>query len=142
MRLYTDGIFDLFHYGHANYLHRIKKLYPNSILLVGVCTDKAAALYKRVPILNQQERAESVKHCKWVDGVIEQVPWTITADFLAKHQIDGVCHNPGEYPNLITGETDVYAYVKQQGKSIPIQRSPDISTTEIIRRIVNTNGHS
>lgn len=32
-------------------------------------------------------RYESLKHCKWVDEVVEEAPWVVDEAFIAKHQV-------------------------------------------------------
>ena len=74
IRIYCDGIYDLFHFGHSKSLEQVKHLFPRVHLIVGVCTDEDTIKYKGKPVMSLYERAESVRHCKWVDQVIVPAP--------------------------------------------------------------------
>lgn len=87
VRIYCDGIYDLFHYGHARSLEQCKRLFPNVYLLVGVCNDAVTREKKGMTVFNEAERAESLRHCRWVDEVIENAPWVINDAFLSQHQV-------------------------------------------------------
>ena len=135
IRMYADGVFDLFHYGHAKVLEQAKKAFPNTYLLVGVCNDEDTHKYKGKTVMTWEERYESVQHCKWVDEVVYDAPWIITKDFIDKYNIDYVAHDGTPYPSLKTN--DVYEEVKKLNKFYVTQRTQGISTTNLIDRILN-----
>lgn len=134
VRIYCDGIYDLFHFGHAKALEQAKKSFSEVHLIVGVCDDAVTHEKKGKTVLDESERAESLRHCRWVDEVVEHAPWTVDQAFLDTHQIDYVAHD--DIPYQSQDQEDVYAFVKRQGKFLPTQRTSGISTSDIITRIV------
>ncbi|KAI9263911.1 hypothetical protein EDC94DRAFT_606487 [Helicostylum pulchrum] len=134
VRVYCDGIYDSFHFGHAKALEQAKKAFPNVYLLVGVCNDQETHKRKGCTIMKDTERYESVRHCKWVDEVIEAAPWVVTQEFMEQHKIDYVAHDAEPYQSTESG--DVYAFVKSQGRFLPTKRTDGISTSDLITRIV------
>lgn len=152
-RIYADGVYDLFHFGHALQLRQAKLSFPPPAfagsasedtpacaasgvhLLVGVNSDQQCTEHKNRPVMNHAERCEAVRHCRWVDEVVPDAPWVIDEAFLQKHQIDYVAHD--EDPYVSGGLDDVYGYCKSQGKFIPTRRTPGVSTSELLERIVS-----
>ncbi|KAI9492602.1 hypothetical protein BDB00DRAFT_827337 [Zychaea mexicana] len=134
VRVYCDGIYDMFHFGHAKALEQAKKAFPDVYLMVGVCNDVETHMRKGKTVMNDTERYEAVRHCRWVDQVIEDAPWFVTQEFIDTHQIDYVAHDAEPYQSTESG--DVYAFVKDQGKFLPTQRTDGISTSDLITRIV------
>jgi len=104
----------MYHIGHAKVLEQAKKLYPYVHLLVGVSGDKETIEKKGKIVMNEIERSEILKHCKWVDEVICPCPWIISIEFLRKHNIHYVAHD--EIPYGMGGSTDdIYSEVKKLG---------------------------
>ncbi|XP_076018492.1 choline-phosphate cytidylyltransferase A isoform X2 [Genypterus blacodes] len=134
VRVYADGIFDVFHSGHARALMQAKCLFPNTHLIVGVCSDDLTHKYKGFTVMNEDERYDAVTHCRYVDEVVRNAPWTLTPEFLTKHRIDFVAHD--DIPYSSAGSDDVYKHIKEAGMFAPTQRTEGISTSDIITRIV------
>ncbi|CAL5406841.1 unnamed protein product [Camellia sinensis] len=136
VRVYADGIYDLFHFGHARSLEQAKKSFPNAYLLVGCCNDETTHKYKGKTVMTESERYESLRHCKWVDEVIPDAPWVINQEFLDKHNIDYVAHDSLPYADASGAGKDVYEFVKAVGKFKETKRTDGISTSDIIMKIV------
>jgi len=101
----------MYHIGHAKVLEQAKKIFPHVYLIVGVSGDKETIEKKGRIVMNEVERCEILKHCKWVDEVICPCPWIVTVDFLRKHNIHYVAHD--EVPYGGEGQNDIYAEVKK-----------------------------
>lgn len=159
VRVYCDGVFDLFHCGHARALEQARLFFPNRTrLIVGICADEDVARAKGAlrPILSMAERIESLRHCRWVDEIVPNSPWILSETFLEEHRIAYVAHDPEPYPHVFKDGRgrvdDVYAAVKASGQFLPIERTPGISTTDLILRCQclckeagkenNRNGHN
>ncbi|KAL8759855.1 MAG: hypothetical protein Q9184_003508 [Pyrenodesmia sp. 2 TL-2023] len=134
VRIYADGVFDLFHLGHMRQLEQAKNAFPEVYLLVGVTGDAETHKRKGLTVLTGAERTETVRHCKWVDEVIPNCPWVVTPGFLAEHRIDYVAHD--DLPYGADEGDDIYAPIKKQGKFLVTQRTEGVSTTGIITKIV------
>uniref|UniRef100_A0A2D4N5H3 choline-phosphate cytidylyltransferase n=1 Tax=Micrurus spixii TaxID=129469 RepID=A0A2D4N5H3_9SAUR len=127
VRVYADGIFDLFHSGHARALMQAKSLFPNTYLIVGVCSDELTHNLKGFTVMNEAERYDAVQHCRYVDEVVRNAPWTLSPEFLAEHRIDFVAHD--DIPYSSAGSDDVYKHIKEAGGLLPCGNSSRLLTS-------------
>lgn len=134
VRVYADGVFDMFHLGHMRVLQQAKTAFPDTHLIVGVTGDTETHKRKGLTVMSGAERAESLRHCRWVDEVVEDCPWIINVAFLEQHQIDYVAHD--DLPYGASEGDDIYAPIKQRGMFLVTQRTEGVSTTGIITKIV------
>eukprot|EP01129_Flabellula_baltica_P002416 TRINITY_DN12228_c0_g1_i1.p1 TRINITY_DN12228_c0_g1~~TRINITY_DN12228_c0_g1_i1.p1 ORF type:complete len:252 (-),score=63.24 TRINITY_DN12228_c0_g1_i1:36-758(-) len=132
-RVYADGVYDLFHVGHMRSLMNAKSVEENVYLIVGVSGDEETNRIKGKTVLNQEQRSESVRHCRYADEVICPGPWVVTDEFLVEHDIDFVVHGPDI--SYDENGNDCYAHLKEIGKFRTVPRTEGISTSDIIRQI-------
>lgn len=125
VRVYLDGIFDVFNAGHALQLRQAKLSFPSVYLLVGVFSDELIESYGYISSLPHVERAEVVRHCRWVDEVIPEAPWIINHDFLEKQKIQYICVEEGITvdPSCDKARLRGYDEMKSLGKVIPTRRT-------------------
>lgn len=134
IRIYADGVFDLFHLGHMRQLEQAKKSFPNVELVCGVPADTETQARKGLTVLSDKQRVETLKHCRWVDEVIPNAPWCVTTEFLLEHRIDYVAHD--DLPYASAGSDDIYKPIKENGMFLTTQRTEGISTSDIITKII------
>jgi cytidyltransferase-like protein len=133
IKVFCDGIFDLFHHGHVDHFKKIKNA-PNIHLIVGIISDKNASEYKRVPIFNEVERIKLISSCKYVDEIIVDSPLIITEDFIIKHSIDFVAHafqNDDDYEK----QNVFYDVPIKMNKMLIIKYNHGIDSTSLIECI-------
>ena len=55
--IYTDMVGDLCHSNHIKHLKKCKDFKENSVVYIGLHSDKVSEQWKRIPIMNMEERA-------------------------------------------------------------------------------------
>jgi D-beta-D-heptose 7-phosphate kinase/D-beta-D-heptose 1-phosphate adenosyltransferase len=133
--VFTNGVFDLLHYGHIKLLTDCKKL--GDILIVGLNSDRSVHRIKgpERPIIPYTDRSRVLAALEAVDYVIpfdDETPLelikNIKPDILAK----GADYAISE----IVGAEQVK---NNGGEVVRVKLQPGLSTTEIINRIVATS---
>jgi len=131
--VFTNGVFDLIHSGHVDYLSKAKKL--GDVLIVGLNSDDSVKRIKgdKRPILKQEERAFVLSNLKPVDYVVffnEDTPEKLISEIIPDILVKGA----DWAVEKIVGREIVE---KNGGKVINIEFINDQSTSKIIDLIVN-----
>lgn len=122
----TFGTFDLFHIGHLNILERAKQL--GTRLVVGVSSDALNFQKKnRHPHTNQTNRMRVLGALSCVDDVFLEESLELKADYIGEHGAT----------LLVMGDDWEGKFDDMPCRVVYLPRTPSISTTELIERIVN-----
>ena len=125
---------DLFHYGHMEFLRKAREM--GTYLIAGIVADDVVELSKNKPILTMEERVASVEDCKYVDQVLPNAPWRIDRAWIIQHHIQLVVHGDDYAEDQLD---DIYNVPREMGILRTVPYTKGISTTEIIRRILERN---
>ena len=125
---------DLFHYGHMEFLRKAREM--GTYLIAGIVADDVVELSKKKPILTMEERVASVADCKYVDQVLPNAPWRIDRAWIIQHHIQLVVHGDDYAEDQLD---DIYNVPREMGILRTVPYTKGISTTEIIRRILERN---
>ena len=130
---FTNGCFDILHFGHIQYLESAKK--PNRILIVGLNSDLSVRKIKGLkrPVMAQKERAVILAALGCVDYVVifhEETPFRLIQSIHPDVLIKGA-----DWKAKGVIGSDI---VKANGGRVELIRYlPDYSTSAIIKRILD-----
>ena len=102
--------------------------------MAAVICDSEVAKYKGPPILNQNERAELIRACKWVDEAVIVNSYNPTLEILDSVDCDYSVH--GDDPVLNPDGSDTYQPFKDAGRFKLLKRTEGVSTTDIVGRLL------
>ncbi|KJH53651.1 cytidyltransferase domain protein [Dictyocaulus viviparus] len=144
IHIFSEGIYDMFHYGHINQLRQVKEAFPNVKVTVGICSDEMVLKFKGGPlVMSQDERLASVAGCKYVDNVIDHGMFYPTIELLDKLQADLIAHD--NIPYLVAGSVDCFKLFKESDRFLPTQKrkiySQIVNKKLPIRRLIHIEQH-
>ncbi|KAF9213232.1 Ethanolamine-phosphate cytidylyltransferase [Podila verticillata] len=132
IRIWVDGCFDVTHFGHFNALRQAKAM--GDYLVVGVHSDAEIEHHKGPTVMKEDERYAAVAACKWVDEVVPNAPYLTSIEWMDKYNCDFCVH--GDDITTLADGTDCYQVVKDAGRYRECKRTQDISTTELVGRML------
>lgn len=134
--VFSNGVFDILHRGHVEYLSKAKLL--GDILIVGVNDDASVRRLKgeKRPIVPERDRAYIIANLKAVDHVVlfgEETPVQLIDAIVPDILVKGADYQLHE---IVGRETVVAA----GGRVERISLTPNRATTDLISVILNRYG--
>lgn len=131
--VFTNGVFDIIHRGHVEYLLKAKSL--GDVLIIGLNSDASVRRIKgaKRPIVNQDDRAFVLSNLGMVDYVSlfeEDTPLQLISELVPDVLVKGA---DWKVDNIVGREI----VEENGGKVETIEFVPDRSSTNIVDTIIN-----
>lgn len=132
---YTQGVFDMFHIGHLNLINNAKKHCEK--LIVGVNSDDLVKDYKKkIPVINENNRAEIVRNLKCVDKCVI-VNTLDKVELMKKYKYD-VVFIGDDWKGNDRWERTEQQLDKYGVKVVYLPHTPDVSSTDLREEVSNS----
>lgn len=134
--IFTNGVFDILHRGHVEYLQKAREL--GDLLIVGLNSDASVQRIKgpQRPLCIQEDRAVVLSALACVDHIVlfdEDTPQKLIEALIPDILVKGADYSVEQ----IVGAEVV---LKNGGQVLPIDLTPGKSTSGLIKRIVAAYG--
>ena len=103
-------------------------------LYVGVHSDEEILANKGPTVMRLDERITAVEACKWTTKAIPNAPYVTDPDYMDKYECPYVVH--GDDITTDANGEDCYQVVKDLGRFVVVKRTPNISTTDLVGRML------
>lgn len=134
-KIWVDGCFDFMHHGHSGALMQARQF--GDELYVGVHSDEDILANKGPVVMTLNERITSVDACKWVTQSVPGAPYVTDPKVMDEWGCKYVVH--GDDITTDADGNDCYQIVKDLGRFLVVKRTPNISTTDLIQRMLGTS---
>ena len=136
-KVFTAGVFDLFHAGHMESIVKILDKFPDRHLIIGVASDVYTESFKRTPVQNLNERINTIKtifgtnkRVTVIEDPLKTYTESYTAQFYDEYNITDHCQGADFDEN-----PKCYEYIKSKNGFHVMGRSSLMSTTELINKL-------
>ncbi|WEW55585.1 choline phosphate cytidylyltransferase [Emydomyces testavorans] len=137
-RIWIDGCFDFSHHGHAGAMLQARRL--GQELFVGVHSDEEILENKGPTVMTLAERVAAVDACRWASKSIPSAPYVTSLPWISHYGCYYVVH--GDDITSDSDGNDCYRFVKAARRFLVVKRTPGISTTDLVgRMLLCTRGH-
>ena len=132
--VYVPLAVDILHSAHINILKKAKKY---GKVVVGLLTDKAISEYKKLPLINYDERFKILSGIKFVDRIVEQSSWDYSKN-IKKYKPDYFIHGDDWKVGIQKNQRKkvIQSLKLNNGKLIEVPFTKNISSTEIKNKIL------
>lgn len=99
-------------------MHRVRQAklsFPSVYLLVGPFTDAQCRAHSLPCTLLHVERAEALRHVRWVDEIVSEAPVELSDAFLKQHRVDYVAIEEGSSVDPAISKAQLVGYDRVKG---------------------------